>query len=67
MAELSAPSFQHCDGRLYGPVLAVSPIWTCKPLENGYIECLSGRFPDECLNEHWFVSMRHARSLIELW
>ncbi|WP_370689605.1 MULTISPECIES: integrase core domain-containing protein [Burkholderiaceae] len=45
----------------------MSPIWTCKPLENGYIECLSGRFPDECLNEHWFVSMRHARSLIELW
>ncbi|WP_409014992.1 transposase [Caballeronia sp. LP006] len=22
---------------------------------------------DECLNEHWFVSMRHARHLIEEW
>ncbi len=24
-------------------------------------------FRDECLNEHWFVSMRHARQLIEEW
>jgi transposase InsO family protein len=22
---------------------------------------------DECLNEHWFMSMQHARSTIEAW
>jgi hypothetical protein len=34
---------------------------------NACIESFNGRFRDECLNEHWFVSMRHARSLIESW
>ncbi|MVZ85497.1 transposase [Burkholderia pseudomallei] len=38
-----------------------------KPVENAYIECFNGRFRDECLNEHWFVSMRHAKQLIEEW
>lgn len=22
---------------------------------------------DECLNEHWFITMTHARSVIEAW
>jgi putative transposase len=38
-----------------------------KPVENAYVESLNGRFRDECLNEHWFVSMQHARSVIEAW
>lgn len=38
-----------------------------KPVENAYIESFNGRFRDECLNEHWFVSMRHAKRLIEEW
>jgi allophanate hydrolase subunit 2 len=25
------------------------------------------RFRDECLNEHWFLSMQHARCVIEAW
>jgi putative transposase len=32
-----------------------------KPQQNGYIESFNGKFRDECLNEHWFMSMRHAR------
>ena len=24
-------------------------------MQNGYIESLSARLRDECLNEHWFV------------
>jgi len=36
-------------------------------VENAYIESFNGRFRDECLNEHWFVSMRHAKRLIEEW
>ncbi|WP_374725942.1 integrase core domain-containing protein [Paraburkholderia phenoliruptrix] len=36
-----------------------------KPVENAFIESFNGRFCDECLNEHWFVLMRHATRLIE--
>lgn len=38
-----------------------------KPVENAYIESFNGRFRDECLNEHWFLSMAHARQVIENW
>nr|WP_219933509.1 integrase core domain-containing protein [Cupriavidus plantarum] len=38
-----------------------------KLVENAYIASFNGRFRDECLNEHWFVSMRHALMLIENW
>lgn len=38
-----------------------------KPNENAYIESFNGRFRDECLNEHWFLSLGHARAIIEAW
>lgn len=38
-----------------------------KPQENAYIESFNGKFRDECLNEHWFISLRHARKVIEEW
>lgn len=38
-----------------------------KPQQNAYIESFNGKFRDECLNEHWFLSMRHARQVIEAW
>jgi putative transposase len=38
-----------------------------KPMENGYIESFNGKFRDECLNSHWFMSMEDARQLIEGW
>ena len=38
-----------------------------KPQQNAYIESFNGKFRDECLNEHWFLSMRHARQLIAAW
>jgi len=25
------------------------------------------KFRDKCLNEHWFISLAHARSIIEAW
>ena len=33
-----------------------------KPTQNAYIESFNGKFRDECLNEHWFVSLTHARA-----
>lgn len=38
-----------------------------KPNQNAYIESFNGRLRDECLNEHWFVSLAHAKVIIEAW
>jgi len=38
-----------------------------KPIENAYIESFNGRFRDECLNMNWFLSLKHARYVIEEW
>ena len=38
-----------------------------KPNQNAYIESFNGRLRDECLNEHWFPSLLHARTEIESW
>ena len=36
-------------------------------MQNGFVESLTGRFRDECLNEHLFRSLPAARRLIEDW
>jgi putative transposase len=38
-----------------------------KPIENAYVESFNGKFRDECLNEHWFVSLADAKATIEAW
>ncbi|MBI4214172.1 MAG: transposase [Chloroflexi bacterium] len=38
-----------------------------KPVQNGLIESFNGRFRDECLNQHWFVTLAHARRIVEAW
>jgi putative transposase len=38
-----------------------------KPNQNAYIESFNSRLRDECLNEHWFTSLEHARTVIEAW
>ena len=38
-----------------------------KPMQNAYVESLDGKFRDECLNQHWFVSLEEARVTIESW
>lgn len=38
-----------------------------KPMQNGFVESLNGRFRDECLNEHLFRSLLAARQIIEEW
>ena len=38
-----------------------------KPNQNAYVESFNGRLRDECLNEHWFTSLLHARTIIETW
>lgn len=38
-----------------------------KPNQNAYVESFNGRLRDECLNEHWFLNLDHARMLIDVW
>lgn len=47
--------------------IALRLIQPGKPTQNAYIESFNGRLRDECLNEHWFVSLNHARVVIRAW
>ena len=38
-----------------------------KPVQNAFIESFNGKMRDECLNEHWFMSLREARGTMEAW
>ena len=38
-----------------------------KPVENAFAESFIGRLRDECLNTNWFISLKHAREVIEDW
>ncbi len=38
-----------------------------KPVQNAFVESFNGKLRDECLNLHWFRSLRHAREEIERW
>lgn len=38
-----------------------------KPTQNAFVESFNGTFRDECLDEHWFMSLEDAREKIESW
>ncbi len=38
-----------------------------KPTDNAFIESFNGRFRQECLNTHWFMSLADAREKVEAW
>jgi len=38
-----------------------------RPTDNGHIESFNGRLRDECLNVHQFLSLDHAKAVIEAW
>ena len=38
-----------------------------KPSQNVFVESFNGRFRDECLNQHWFVTLADAQSMIKQW
>jgi putative transposase len=37
------------------------------PVDNAFIESFNGRVRDECLNMSRFLSLNHARVVIDLW
>ena len=38
-----------------------------KPVDNAFAESFNGTLREECLNEHWFLSLKEARREIEMW
>ena len=58
---------QVLDAWAYAANVQMSFIRPGTPNENAYIESFNGKFRDECLNEHWFVTMEQARRVIEAW
>ena len=38
-----------------------------KPVQNAVCESFNGRLRDECLNQHWFLSLADARRTVEAW
>lgn len=38
-----------------------------KPTDNGLCQSFNGRLRDECLNAHEFLSLEHAKTVIEAW
>lgn len=38
-----------------------------KPTDNAFVESFNARFRQECLNQHWFLSLEDAREKVEEW
>jgi putative transposase len=38
-----------------------------KPTDDAFIEAFNGRFREECLNAHWFLTLADAREKLEDW
>ena len=36
-------------------------------MQNAFIESFNGKFRDECLNEHWFLTLQEAQLMIHVW
>ena len=51
----------------YGRGIDLKLIAAGKPTQNAYIESFNGKFRDECLNDHYFNNLAHARELISEW
>lgn len=51
----------------YGRGVDLKLIAAGKPTQNAYIESFNGKFRDECLNDHYFRTLEHARAVISFW
>jgi putative transposase len=53
------------DNWVYQNKIEIDFIQPGKPNQNGFIESFNDKFRSECLNEHWFLTLKEARELIE--
>jgi putative transposase len=51
----------------YSKAVDLKLIAAGKPTQNAYIESFNGKFRDECLNDHFFNNLAHARAVIAAW
>jgi putative transposase len=65
----NGPEFtgQVLDAWAYAQQVTLDFIEPGKPMQNGYLESFNGKFRDECLNVHWFLSLAQARQIIDAW
>lgn len=65
----NGPEFtsQAVDQWAYDEKVELRFILSGKPQQNAFVESFNGKFREECLNEHWFVSLEEARQQIEAW
>lgn len=47
--------------------IALKFIQPGKPFQNAFVESFNGKFRDECLNENWFLTLNHAKNIVENW
>jgi putative transposase len=38
-----------------------------KPTDNAFIESFNGRLRQECLNQHWYLSLENAQEKLDSW
>ena len=55
------------DAWAYARSLRIDYIQPGKPIQNAFVESFNGKFRDDCLNSHWFVSLQRAKVTIEAW
>lgn len=55
------------DAWAYARGVKIDYIQPGKPMQNGFVESFNGSLRDECLNLHWFLTLRDAREKIENW
>ncbi len=36
-------------------------------MQNAFIESFNGKFRDECLYEHWFLTLQESQLVVEAW
>ena len=65
----NGPEFtgQVLDAWAYTQHVSLDFIEPGKPSQNGHLESFNGKFRDECLNVHWFLSLAQARQVIDAW
>lgn len=65
----NGPEFagQALDAWAYRNGVTLDFITPGRPMENAFVESFNGKFRDECLNQHWFLSLRDAQQKIERW
>lgn len=47
--------------------IELSYIQPGRPMQNGHVESFNGKFREECLNQHWFVTLAQARLIVAAW